>query len=299
MWYRSRVVVTLVLWVLASLATETVRAQNTTNEPSLRVYRSRQWLVQETSNFRVFCLPEMKEAVRLPRVCEDLRQRLHETWLTKAAGAWSPKCDVFVHPSVAEYSRILGPGSEQSSGCATLEIEAGRVVGRRIDLRADASDCFDCSLPHELTHVVVAERFTHRRIPRWIDEGMAILAEPRPKQDRRRRALADSLKRNRPFQALELTALPDYPPLDRRDIFYGQSASLVAYLMERESPARFVEFAELSTQIGAEPALARVYGVGSWAELEGDWRSRMLVPGESAELLAADLRRIAAGRDMD
>jgi hypothetical protein len=255
--------------------------------------------VQETANFRIHCVPELKRADRLPAVCEQLRDRLQETWLGRTTGPWSAKCDVVVHPTVREYARQLGPGSEQSSGCATLEIEPDRVVGRRIDLRSDAVDCFDCALPHELTHVVVAEKFTRRRIPRWADEGMAILAEPRRKQDHRRRALESSLRVGPLYAAAQLTALDDYPQPERRDIFYGQSASLVAYLLERESPAKFIEFAELSTQIGGEQALSRVYGMRSWRELDSAWRSRLLVPGESAELLAADLKRIVTGGAMD
>lgn len=170
---------------------------------------------------------------------------------------------------------------------------------RRIDLRADAVDCFDCALPHELTHVVVADRFTRNRVPRWADEGMAILAETRHKQQRRRAAFERSLATSRPYSAIELTTLADYPAAGRLELFYGQSASFVAYLIERESPSKFLEFVELSTTSPAEQALAKVYGVKDWRELEVAWRTRMLVPGESAELLAARVNEITAFRNVD
>jgi hypothetical protein len=140
----------------------------------------------------------------------------------------------------------------------------------------------------------VAERFTQRRIPRWADEGMAILAEPAEKQERRRVALRQSLGGNQAFSARELSVLREYPAPARRDLFYGQSASLVAYLIERESPAKFLEFVELSTQGSPDQALAKVYGVARWDELENDWRARMLAPGASAELLAAAVGKITA-----
>ncbi|HTI49469.1 MAG TPA: hypothetical protein VL475_00905 [Planctomycetaceae bacterium] len=267
--------------------------------PAVQSRRAGAWLVQETANFRVWSPIAWKDAAKLPTACEALRRHLRETWLDGVGDDWSPKCEVVIHSTVAEYVRALGPGSEQSSGCATIEIEPGRVTKRRIDLRCDAADCFDSSLPHELTHVVVAERFTHRRLPRWADEGMAILAEPLAKQQRRRTALERSLAIARPFSAAELTGLADYPAPQRHDAFYGQSASLVAYLIERESPAKFLEFVELSTKGTPEQALMKVYGVATLRELDRNWRSRLLTPGESAELLATRVGRITAFRDVD
>jgi hypothetical protein len=269
------------------------------NSTVIRSWRHGAWLVQETANFRVYGLPELKAVRSLPGACEALRTQLLETWFSRAGDNWSPKCDVVVHAGLSGYVKALGPGSEQSSGCATIEIEPGRVAKRRIDLRGDASDCFDCALPHELTHVIVAERFTRTRIPRWADEGMAILAETRQKQERRRVAFQRSLASARPYSMTELTTLAEYPASGRLEIFYGQSASLVAYLIERESPAKFLEFLELSTTLPAGQALARVYGVPDWRELELVWRTRMLTPGESAELLAARVNEITAFRTVD
>jgi hypothetical protein len=269
------------------------QTQGAANRPAGR------WLVQETANFRIWTPATFKDAAKLPAACEQLRRHLCETWLDGAGDDWSPKCDVIVHSTVTGYVHALGPGSEQSSGCATIEIEPGQVTKRRIDLRCDAADCFDCSLPHELTHVVVAERFTQTRLPRWADEGMAILAEPLAKQQRRRAALERSLARVRPFSAAELTGLADYPAAQRRDAFYGQSASLVAYLIERESPAKFLEFVELSTRETAEKALSKVYGVATLRELDSHWRARLLTPGHSAELLAKNVGRITALGNID
>lgn len=252
------------------------------------------WAIHETPNFRVYVSPRLGSGEKLPAACEALRRQLRETWFETVGDDWAPKCDVVVHATQADYVRALGPGSESSSGCATIDIVPGQVRSRRIDLRGDATDWLDSALPHELTHVVIAERFTKVRIPRWADEGLAILAEPNRKQERRREALRVSLHVSRPWTAADLTAMTEYPVPARRDVFYGQSASLVAYLIERESPARFLEFLELSTTAGAEPALAKVYGIESWRQIESAWRARMLTPGETAELLAARVGKITA-----
>jgi len=188
---------------------------------TVRRYETRGWLMQETQNFRICCKPGLDVAGKLPGACEELRSHLGETWFGEPADAWQVPCDIVVHETTASYVAALGPGSEQSSGCASFEIESGKIVRRRIDLRSTAGDWFDSSLPHELTHVVLAERFTRVRIPRWADEGMAILVEPAVKQRRRREALERGLADKKGFTARELTGLIDYPAADRREAFYG------------------------------------------------------------------------------
>ncbi len=88
----------------------------------------------------------------------------------------------------------------------------------------------------------------------------------------------------------------DYPQGDRRDAFYGQSASLVAYLIERDSPARFLEFLQLGQKQGFERALVDVYHLRSLAELDARWRPQLLDQGQSAELFASRIARITTGK---
>lgn len=297
---------TLLVGVLFLLGTEAAHAdEKPTITPSaatpvaVRQSVSRGWLIQETRNFRIFCKRELNVASKLPTACEELRAHLGETWFGESASDWQVVCDVVVHETTASYVAALGSGSEQSSGCASFEIDAGKIVRRRIDLRATADDWFDSSLPHELTHVVLAERFTRNRIPRWADEGMAILVEPAEKQRRRREALERGLADKKGFTARELTGLIDYPASDRREAFYGQSASLVSFLMERESPEKFLEFLEIAATGNRLAALKEVYGFSDWQALEAAWHPRLMLRGESAELLAQRVGRITATREID
>jgi hypothetical protein len=262
-------------------------------------YETQGWLVQETASFRVVCRRNAADAARLPRACEALRRQLQETWLGDVTVDWSPRCEIVVHPTTAGYVKQLGPGSEQSSGCSTIDIEKGSVVRRRIDLRADAEDWMISALPHELTHVILAEKFATKQIPRWADEGIAILSEPASRQAIRRSAMERALVRAPRYTASELLALRDYPTGDRRDAFYGQSASLVAYLIERESPAKFIEFLQLGQKRGFEAALTEVYQIRSLSDLDARWRPQLLDRGQSAELFAARIARITAGRQID
>jgi len=257
------------------------------------------WLIQETASFRVVCRRTAADAARLPQACEAFRRQLQETWLGDVTADWSPRCEIVVHPTTAGYIKQLGAGSEQSSGCSTIDIEQGRVVRRRIDLRADAEDWMISALPHELTHVILADKFATKQIPRWADEGVAILSEPASRQAIRRSAMQRALARAPRYAATELLALRDYPTGDRRDAFYGQSASLVAYLIERESPAKFIEFLQLGQKRGFDAALTEVYEIRSLADLDARWRPQLLDRGQSAELFAARIARITAGRQID
>jgi hypothetical protein len=264
-----------------------------------KTYQTQGWLVQEAGSFRVVCRIDFADAERLPAACEALRRQLQDTWFGGTSEDWSPRCEIVLHAAVAGYVRELGPGSRLSSGCATIDVEKGRVVKRRIDLRADADDWMISALPHELTHVVLAERFATKQIPRWADEGLAILSEPESRQAIRRSAMQRALARTPRYSADDLLTLRDYPAADRRDAFYGQSASLVAYLIDRDSPERFLEFLQVGQKLGFEQALQQIYGLRSLADLDARWRPQLLDRGQSVELFAARIARITAGRQID
>ena len=150
-------------------------------EPHLTLQRSacrcQRCFVAETSNFRIHCCSTADRIKELAISCERLKSHCQATWSGDASTAWDAKCEVVVHATMAAYCRTLGPGSERTSGCSTIQLDKGQVLLRRIDLCGTAEGCFTDSLPHELTHVVLADQFTDRRIPQWADEGIAMLAE--------------------------------------------------------------------------------------------------------------------------
>jgi hypothetical protein len=187
--------------------------------------------------------------------------------------AWSPRCKIVVHPSTESYVRYLGPGSEQTSGCATVHLDRGRVVERRIDLRADAIDWKTESLPHELTHILLADRFSTRQIPSWADEGMAMLAESPGKLRRRLAELRRIAATGALYRTQDLVGLQSGPPPKYLRVFYGQSVSLVAFLLEQGTPAQLVRFVEVTQTSGPDAALAEVYHLHSWPMIEQGWKA--------------------------
>ena len=59
-----------------------------------------------------------------------------------------------------------------------MEIGEGKVWRRQIIVRGDKPAEIKRVLGHELTHVILADRFPTKQIPRWADEGIAVLSEP-------------------------------------------------------------------------------------------------------------------------
>jgi hypothetical protein len=175
-----------------------------------------------------------------------------------------------LHPTAESYLREVGEG-QMTAGSSLIEFTGNRLVTRRVDLRADHPDGYLGALAHELTHVVVAERFVERQIPRWADEGMAVLADTQGKQDLHHADLRLARTNRTTFRLVELMQLENYPDATRQATFYGQSASLVRFLVARGGEHAFVGFLTKSHEIGYDAALRDVYKFSSMGELEQHW----------------------------
>ena len=122
-------------------------------------------LLPSRRNFRIYWSTDESALRALVERCERMATNTKQAWLGKeCASPWTPKCDVVVHPETSAYVQTMGPGASRLPACATIRLEEGRVVVRRIDLRADVLDWKSETLPHELTHVVLADRFCRTRI---------------------------------------------------------------------------------------------------------------------------------------
>ena len=245
-------------------------------------YRSAGWYVAETENFRGCATDSEKTAQQLAESAEKLRGELREKWLGEPSdttdGAWHPKCEILLYPSQASYVAAAGRGSEHTVGSSLVHVEHGQIKSRRIDLAGGRSDFLSAALPHELTHVVLKDRFLSAAIPRWADEGAAILADTEAKQGRHRSDLDDAIRRHATFAPANLVTMDDYPGPDRMGTFYGESASLTKFLVERGKPARFIDFVQMAAAKGYDAALRQCYGISRVDELDRQWRRYVSSP---------------------
>ena len=165
-----------------------------------------------------------------------------------------------------------------------MGLNAGEIVARRINLRADHPNLQAAVLPHEITHVILADLFPSQQIPRWADEGMAVLAEPSSEQKARASDLGGPLAANRLFKINDLMVM-DYPDGKHWALYYAQSVSLTRFLVDLEGPARFIDFVRASQRNGPEAELRRVYKIDSFADLQARWLA--YAKAESSTLTAS------------
>src|SRR5438046_7004664 len=113
-------------------------------------------------------------------------------------------------------------------------MENGRACTRRIYLHCDDANLFSAILPHETTHVVLAGEFGEQLLPRWADEGIAVLTEPSERVERHVQNLLKCRQEAQLFRLQQLLAIDDYPT-DPRHIsaFYAQSVTLVEFLAQQ------------------------------------------------------------------
>jgi hypothetical protein len=250
--------------------------------------RCGRWFVAETDNFQACCLDSESSAKLLAEGAEQLRRKLQTKWLGgEAQRTWSPKCQIVLHLGLNSYVSACGRGSEHTVGSSLVRADEGRVRIRRIDLLGDRTDFLSAALPHELTHVVLKDLFPSTTVPRWADEGAAILADTEAKQTRHFKDFEDALARRTLFDTASLITTAEYPLPERMGAFYGQSVSLVEYLIEQKKPQQFVEFIRIATEKGYDSALRECYGISDVGELDRRWRRSISAKAGFGAVLAA------------
>jgi hypothetical protein len=235
-----------------------------------------QWYILTTENFEISCEKTAAPAKKLAERAESLRNDLKAKWLGEASlDAWQPRCEIFLFGSKRSYVATVGPGGEHTVGSSLVTAAKNRITSRRIDLLGDQTEFLAAALPHELTHVILRDRFVSTPPPRWADEGMAMLADTEAKQERHHKDLLDALASGKTFRAANLLAMEDYPPAERVGAFYGESIALTKFLVERTTPQQFVQFVAHASQDGYDSALVGFYGInGAW-ELDRQWRQSL------------------------
>jgi hypothetical protein len=242
------------------------------------------WQILDSANFRIYHA-DPALAARVAKAAEAARLAQLKRWSNPVPkGAWTPACEIYLYPSARQYAQMTGQ-PEDSPGFSTMGMNGGRIISRRVNLRADHPTLVEAVLPHEITHVILADHFTEQQIPRWADEGLAVLAEPVDEQQRRAADLNGPLSANRLFPVDALMNM-DYPDNRYWALYYAQSVSLSRFLVEQGTPAQMLQFLQASQREGYENALRRVYKIEGFPDLQRRWleyaRARVEVPVTAA-----------------
>ena len=232
------------------------------------------WSLCETTHFRIYH-QNAKLAEQVAEKAEATRAAVIHKWLGHDV-AWSQPCQIYVHPTAESYHRQSGmpataPGH---SDYDADKYDASVIHYRRVFVRADHPHMLHAILPHEVTHVVLNGQFGRKLLPRWADEGMAVLSEPYSRIDMHLEPLPRSYQEGKALRLQELLSVEDYPQ-DRSKVacFYGQSVCLVEYLTSLRGPRAFVNFMRDANRDGETVSLQKHYQM-SLEQLEAqlqDW----------------------------
>jgi hypothetical protein len=229
------------------------------------------WDVAETANFRILHKGQSRETVeKAATIAEQSRSASLRKWFGEQEDKWQPACEIFLHATNQEYVHETNKPAN-SPGHSTVKLEGDRVISRRIDLHCDEPTMLAQRLPHETTHVVLAGKFGDKPLPRWADEGLAVMAEPREQIDRYLAKLQDCRKARQLFYFNKMLEMQDYPDARRIDAFYCESVSLVQFLIQQKDPYTLTKFLRDGQRNGFEAAARTQYGFNNLNELQQSW----------------------------
>ena len=172
--------------------------------------------------------PTKQVAKQVAESAEQCKQRIAAQWLGKRAAAWTELCTVDV--------QLL---EDQKFGASRFSYGNGDQLSRaHIVVKGPLDEILTRVLPHEVTHAVLMLHFG-RPIPRWADEGAAVLAEDASKRDEYDRLILRIAERpENAYSMAYLLGSKTYP--SELEVFYPQSYSVTSYLVELKGRRTFL-----------------------------------------------------------
>ena len=205
-------------------------------------------------------------ARRFAERAEKHRQELAKAWLGRELPDWSSPCRVDLQLTGGR----LGGMSTFDFGNTSAAWSPVRIA-----LTGPADAILGNSLPHEVTHTILADYF-RRPLPRWADEGTAILCEGQDVQRRFDRMAQEMGRRWELFRLDYLFGLRDYPP--RIDVFYAEGYSVTRFLVDRKDRPTFLTFLRIGMDGDWAAAAKQCYGFESLDEMQAAWLDTLRQP---------------------
>lgn len=207
---------------------------------SLGASQEGQWFKLETSHFTVYF--KGKEAAfpqKVARQAELDYSRLLREWSYQPdSRSEQTKYEIYLFYDRRDYLEATGR-PEWSQSAASLG------ASRRIAGRQDSKTFLKSELSHELAHIFFREMIglSGQPLPAWIDEGVALFAEPGDK-GRFKKVVRQAIQRERVIPLNQLNLIHKPHDLDREKllIFYAQSWSLADFFIMNFGKDRFLEF---------------------------------------------------------
>lgn len=229
-----------------------------------------------TTNFVVeAATPQL--AQQFGQAAEHWRREKAIDWLGQEMPPWNEPCPLHIHVTMG------GAG-----GATQFSFDRGRILGQNMNIEGSLDRLLVSVLPHEVTHTVFAYYF-RCPVPRWADEGGAVLSE-----DDLERGRHDQLCRqilNTPGRAIPLRrlfALQQYPG----DVMalYAEGFSVSQFLVSNGGRPTFLAFVATGMQRGWDAAAQYFYHYNSVDELEQAWLAHLRATKRAPMQLAGNIR---------
>jgi len=179
---------------------------------------------------------------------------------------------------VYQTSREMQPAiaSRRGSGPDNSVATLGEVSASDTALVSRDTDFLNI-VRHELTHIVTraATQGSLSELPVWINEGLSTYAQ-RELLPGEAAALELALKRNQALPLLSLSASARGSS-SQVSIFYAQSGSVVAFMVDKLGPEKFAPFLQAMRADTLDNALKKTYGL-DLNGLENEWRKAVGLP---------------------
>jgi hypothetical protein len=213
----------------------------------------------QTANFVVTAdSPTVAKAVA--EEAETWRATLAKHWLEKPLKDWPETCRI-------EVSTHRTGGS----GWTSYETFGGKTVPVGIQIQGPPDRLLEYVLPHELTHAVLVSALGEA-MPRWADEGAAMLSESESQKHRQTLVAKQIVDSGEMIPVRQLLQMAEYPESKSRlHAFYAQSLTLTEFLIARGGRAQFLKFVQEGQSESWDVALSRHYPWDNVEALEGAW----------------------------
>jgi RNA polymerase sigma factor (sigma-70 family) len=207
-----------------------------------------------TPNFQVEA-PTSEIAFKVGQAAERHRKELSLLWLAKELPPWQDFCRIQVN--ITPYG---------SAGATSTSFAEGKVSGQIMNLGGPLETILANTLPHEMTHVILAHSFG-QPLPRWADEGAAIMAEGDKERKHHEAYMNQTLSRAIPLR--KLLSMSDYPP--EALALFAEGYSLTRFLVESVDRQRFLTFVAQGMREGWDKAVKAHYSYENVEDLEKAW----------------------------
>src|SRR5262249_12494267 len=211
----------------------------------------------QTENFIVNA-PSEEIAKRIGRAAEKCRREKAVLWLGHAMPRWKNRCPLTIKITMST------PG-----GAISFLFDKGEVIRQTMEIEGPLDRLLASVLPHEITHTVFAHYF-RKPVPRWADEGAAVLSEDDSERIRHDKLARQFLNQGRAMWLARLFGLKDYPTEILN--LYAQGYSVTRFLVRKKGRQKFLAFVSHGMKKDWDRAAREFYGYKNVEKLERAWR---------------------------